>query len=92
MIGHRGSICGMIEGVVPGDNPTRRLRGKAVIIDSPDLLQFIDNVERAMANGDECENVVYLQGGDIAYNTIGVEATARKDEMKDPFENVMRNI
>lgn len=90
VVGSRGSICGMVEGIVPEDHPQESLRGKAVIIDSVDILQFIEGVESFVA-GEERDDIVHLKGGEIAYETIGVEAVAEKDKYEDPFENIMKN-
>jgi hypothetical protein len=38
-VSKRGSICGMIEGIVPKDHPHDILRNLGVIIDAPDILR-----------------------------------------------------
>lgn len=92
VVGQRGSICGMVEGIVPQEHPESFLRGAAVIIESPDILDFIKSVERVMTGENEVsDDVVHLTGGEIAYRTIGVQAVEEKDKYKDPFENIMKN-
>ena len=39
-VSKRGSICGMVEGIVPKDHPQEILRNLGVIIDAPDILRF----------------------------------------------------
>lgn len=84
-----------MEGIVPEEHPEASLRGAAVIIDSTEVLAFIAGVEKIMAGEEEEEeggatDIVYLEGGEVAYKTIGVEAVANKDEHKDPFEHIMK--
>jgi hypothetical protein len=38
-VSKRGSICGMIEGIVPKDHPHEILRNLGVIIDAPEILR-----------------------------------------------------
>lgn len=93
VVGRRGTICGLIEGIVPPEHPDESLQGTAVIIDSVDVLSFVGSVERAIDGGetnDTLDNIVHLRGGDVAYQTIGVQAVAEKDAYKDPFENIMK--
>lgn len=98
VVGRRGSICGMVEGVVPPEHPDETLRGSAVIIDSVDILDFVGNVERVMTTGERGEGdahaecVVQLRGGDVAYKTIGEKAVAEEDKTIDPFETIMKKI
>lgn len=39
VVGKRGSICGMIEGIVPVEHPTEAIRGSPVIIEAIDILE-----------------------------------------------------
>mmetsp|Transcript_24772 Transcript_24772/g.41903 ORF Transcript_24772/g.41903 Transcript_24772/m.41903 type:complete len:331 (-) Transcript_24772:234-1226(-) len=93
VIGQRGTICGLIEGIVPPEHPDAALQGTAVIIDSIDIMTFVENVERVIEGSetkDILDSVVHLRGGEVAYQTIGVQAVAEKDSFEDPFENIMK--
>lgn len=39
-VSRRGSICGMIEGIVPNDHPHEILRNLGVIIEAKDILRY----------------------------------------------------
>jgi hypothetical protein len=38
-VGKRGSICGMVEGIVPKEHPKEILRDLGVIIETPEILR-----------------------------------------------------
>jgi Ni,Fe-hydrogenase III small subunit len=40
VVGKRGSICGMIDGIVPIDHSVPELQGCPVITEAPDILRY----------------------------------------------------
>ena len=48
--------------------------------------------ERKEEEEEEEWDIVHLQGGDVAYQTIGAEAVQRRDGLEDPFEHIMKRV
>lgn len=64
-VSKRGSICGMIEGIVPNDHPNHVLRNLAVIIESNEIKSFLKDVEEVKNNNlRSSEKVCVLFGGE----------------------------
>lgn len=88
VIGSRGSICGMVEGIVPVDHSDESLQGKAVIIESSDILKFVSDVEESILTNDSSSDLIFLEGGKIAEKIIGEDALANKKDYEDPLQKI----
>jgi len=51
-------VCGLLEGIVPTDHAVEELRGSAVFVEGPQILRFLQDIERG--------TVTPLEGGDAA--------------------------
>jgi len=87
IVGVRGSICGMVEGIVPTDHPSDELRGAVSMIEANDILKFVKDVEEGS------DDVVQLVGGSSSEHVGEESMKTEKDELvKDPMEFLMKRL